>query len=362
MASTHLPLNKASNEARRVLLVSTPRTASNLLLKVLNIPNQPNTYTNEKGGYFFYPAFISAATNGYMAKPAAQWTEQEKQNVKAIYQSCVDNIEIAAAQAKASNNMMFIKEHAFWIFGPAAFQKKLTGVHDEEFLNAFRVHTPEIYGPTRTYASSNETIFSDEYLRSWKMGFVIRHPALSLPSFWRALLEIAKLGIIDEDAVEATTVTSMGMCWARSLYDWCLEQPGLSRLPPIVDAYDLINNPDVVVRFAEETGLDPKALQFQWESQDHEKRPDFWASNHAKATLAGDDVEGSHIRAANVMLTTLSSSLGMIQNRTPAEVDIAVEAEKWKVEFGVQVAGVIEKAVLESMPDYQYLKARRITV
>ncbi|KAJ5912783.1 hypothetical protein N7504_001666 [Penicillium tannophilum] len=361
MASAHLSPKEATHRPRRVLLVSTPRTASNLLLKVLNIPNQPNTYSNEKGGYFFYPAFMSAVSDGYMEKPAAQWTEQEKQKVKAVYQSCVDNLEIAAAQAEASNKMMFIKEHAFWIFGPAAVQKKLTGVHNEEFLNAFRVHTPEKYGSLGTYPSSNETIFSDEYLRSWQMGFVIRHPALSLPSFWRALLKFTKQGIIDEDAMEVTTVTSMGMCWARSLYDWCLEQHGLSRPPPVVDAYDLINKPGAVVRFAEETGLDPKVLQFEWESQDHEKKSNFWASDHAKAS-AGDDFEGSHIRAANVMLTTLSNSSGMIKNRTPAEVDIAVEAERWKVEFGSQAAEFILKAVLESMPDYEYLKARRITV
>lgn len=361
MASTHLASKEANDTPRRVLLVSTPRTASNLLMKVLNIPNQPNTYVNEKGGYFFYPAFISAANNDYMERPAAQWTESEKQKVKAVYQSCVDKLEIEAAQAEGSNKRMFIKEHASWMFGPAAVQKKLTGVHDEEFLNAFRVHTPEKYGSLSTYTSSNETIFSDEYLRSWQMGFVIRHPALSLPSFWRALLKLAEKGIINEDAMERTTMANMGMCWARSLYDWCLEQPGLSRLPPLVDAYDLINNPSVVVRFAEETGMDPKVLQFEWESQDHEKKTGFWASDHAKAS-AGDDVEGSHIRAANVMLTTLSSSSGMIKNRTPAEVDLAVEAQNWKVEFGSRVAEFIEKAVLESMPDYEYLKARRITV
>ncbi|KAJ5673153.1 hypothetical protein N7507_002280 [Penicillium longicatenatum] len=361
MASIHISPNKATNKPRRIFLVSTPRTASNLLLKVLNIPNQPNSYTNEKGGYFFYPAFISAANNGYMERPAAQRTEQEKQKTKAVYQSCVDNLERAAVQAEVSNKRMFIKEHAFWIFGPAAFQKRLTGVRNEQFLNDFRVDTPEKYGSTRTYTPSNETIFSDEYLRSWQMGFVIRHPALSLPSFWRALAKFAKQGIIDEDAVKWTTVTSMGMCWARSLYDWCLEQPGLSRPPPVVDAYDLINHPRVVVRFAEEIGLDPEVLQFEWEPQDHEKTNGFWASDLAKAS-AGDDVEGSHIRAANVMLATLSSSSGIIKNRTPAEVDIAVEVEKWKVEFGVQVAEFIEQAVLESMPDYQYLKARRITV
>ncbi|KAJ5947908.1 hypothetical protein N7466_000923 [Penicillium verhagenii] len=359
MASNNSP--KKIDHHRRILLISTPRTASNPLVKVLNIPNQPKTYTNEKGGYFFYPAFILAAQNGYLEKPVAQWTESEKRNVTAVYQSCLNSLEEATTRALAANKTMFVKEHAFWIFGPAAFQKKLTGVHDENFLNAFRVDTPEKYGPTKTYATSNETILSDEYLRSWQMAFIIRHPALSWPSFWRAMLKFVKEGILDEDAVEGTTMTSMGMCWARSLYDWCIEQPGLSRPPPVLDAYDLINTPGAVVRFAEEVGLDPDVLRFEWDSQDHETDTGFWASNRAKES-AGDDVEGSHIRAANIMLTALSGSSGMITGRTPAEVDISAEVRKWKAEFGDEVAGIIESAVFESMPDYEYLKARRITV
>jgi hypothetical protein len=43
-------------------------------------------------------------------------------------------------------------------------------------------------------------------------------------------------------------------------------------------------------------------------------------------------------------------------------IDIDAEAAKWKVEFGEEIAQMIEKAVRDSMPDYEYLKARRITV
>ena len=61
------------------------------------------------------------------------------------------------------------------------------------------------------------------------------------------------------------------------------------------------------------------------------------------------------------MMSSLSASKGVIKDKAPANIDIAAEAAKWKVEFGEEVAQIIEKAVWDSMPDYEYLKSKRIT-
>ncbi|KAJ5113927.1 hypothetical protein N7456_002461 [Penicillium angulare] len=358
MIQTNGPLNKPPN---RVLLVSIPRTASNLLVKVLNLPNQSNVHSNEKAGYFFYPGFVTAARGGYMEKPAEQWTNQEKEQVRATYQGCLDKIEECTSEAEEKNKMMFAKEHSFWMHPPASFQKKITGVHNEEFFNTFRVNTPEKYGSTRTYSPLNETIFSDEYLRSWQMIFIIRHPALTWPSFWRSMLKFSKEGIIDEDEVQGgTTMANMSMRWSRSLYDWNLHQDR-RHAPPILDAYDLIHSPEVVIKFCEQAGMNSTALQFEWNCQADDS--DHWASaQKVKEVATKTGVDERHIRASHIMLNTLSHSSGLLKDKTPEEVDISTEMVKWKAEFGDEVAGKIKKAVWDSMPDYEYMKARRVTV
>ncbi|KAJ5272517.1 hypothetical protein N7478_007642 [Penicillium angulare] len=115
-----MPSKRSINQPTQVLLISIPRTASNLLVKVFNLPNQSNVHSNEKGGYFFYWAFIAAARRGYMEKPAEKWTNQEKEEVRAIYQGCLDKIEECTSEFEEKNKMMFAKEHAFWIHSPAS--------------------------------------------------------------------------------------------------------------------------------------------------------------------------------------------------------------------------------------------------
>lgn len=360
MTATDIPQTNGAPAAtpRRLLLISVPRTASNLLLKLWNIPKQPNLLTSPKGGYFFYPAFIEAAQYGsFLNKPGDQWTDEEKNLVKNSCQRCVDSLEEYSARAKENNQMMFTKEHAYWMFSPAALQKSITGHHDEEFFKGFRVDTPETYGTTRTYSPSNETIFSDEYLRSWQMVFIIRHPALAWPSMYRSMQKLAESGMLDEDGVMGSSITHMTMHWTRLLYDWSLEQPDVPVAPPVIDAHDLIHNPEIVLKLCEQTGLDKSAVQFEWAGK-NEKKSQHWACHNPDA---GAEEVKMHQLAARVMLSTLESSSGIVKDKAPETIDIAAEAAKWRDEFGEEVGGLLEKSVRDSMPDYEYLKARRIT-
>ncbi|KAJ6093041.1 hypothetical protein N7486_008330 [Penicillium sp. IBT 16267x] len=342
---------------RRLLLVSIPRTASNLFLKILNIPNQPNLLTSDSGGYFFYPAFVKAAasSNSYINKPNKtidQWTDDEKTHLKHSFQECFNALEEYSTQAENDHQMMFAKEHAYWLYSPAALLKSQTGIHDEEFFKAFRVDMPEKYG-SKTYSRFNETLFSDEYLRSWQFAFIIRHPALAWPSMYRAMVKVAESGKLDEDGVRGASFTNMDMHWTRLLYDWCMEQPDAPVQPPIIDAHDLIHNPEVVLKFCEQTGLDKSVVQFEWAGK-NDKKSDKWG--------AGDPNASAVLNAANVMLSTLENSSGIVKEKAPEVIDIDVEAVKWREEFGEEIGGLIEEYVRKSMPDYEYLKARRTTV
>jgi hypothetical protein len=335
----------ATKPPRRLLLISVPRTASNLLVKVLNIHNRSNVLTTEKGGYFFYNAFLLCVN---MKKPLDQWADDETKKVQVAFQEAVDSLEEYSKRAQDENKMMFAKEHAFWIFNPASFEKMMRSTTSTELFNNFAIKMPESYGSTQTFSSKNATVLPDEYLRSWQMAFVIRHPALAWPSLYRAMNKMSSVGFIDEDAINGATATSLTLRWTRMLYEWCLEQPDVPTEPLVLDAYDVINKPEAVQKFCERVGLDPSEVQFEWDDK---------AAEAALTKLSERD------RAAqSIMLSTLHASKGVVKDKTPANIDIAAEAEKWKAEFGEEVAQIIEKAVWDSMPDYEYLKARRVTV
>lgn len=329
---------------------------NNRAVKILNIHHQPSLLTNAKGGYFFYPAFVQAARNGHLAKAPEDWSNEDVEAVKGGFQSCIDTMEEWSTKARDENKVLFAKEHAFWLVNPASFQEAVTGPGAPGFSEQFRMNT-DAYGPDQNYSLSNKTIVSNEYLRSWQMAFIIRHPALAWPSMYRAMLKVAAEGFMDEDGIKGSSETNMSLRWSRMLYDWCMEQPDVPTPPPVIDAHDLIHNPEVVLRLCEQTGLDKNVVQFEWDPNDA-KKSNNWSPDDPNAKAEEHDL---HSRAASIMLSSLEASKGVIKDKAPAHIDIAAEAAKWKVEFGEEVAQMIEKAVWDSMPDYEYLKSKRIT-
>ncbi|KAJ5672260.1 hypothetical protein N7507_001387 [Penicillium longicatenatum] len=355
------PTSTVPATPRRLLLVSIPRTASNLLLKILNIPKQPNLLTSQKGGYFFYPAFsrVAASDKNYLNKTSIEeWTDDDKLEIKNSFQECFNTLEEFSTQADNANKMMFAKEHAYWLYPPAALLKAQTGIHDEEFFQAFRLDMPEKYGP-QTYSRFNETLLSDEYLRSWQMAFIIRHPALAWPSLYRAMVKVAQTGMLDEDGIKGASFSNMDMHWTRLMYDWCMEQPDAPVQPPVIDAHDLIHNPEVVLKLCERTGLDKSVVQFEWAGKDDVQKSAQWDNGDPNASTQEFEM---NVGAAKIMLATLENSSGIVKDKAPEVIDIDAEAIKWKEEFGEETGGLLEVYVRKSMPDYEYLKARRITV
>ncbi|KAJ6124734.1 hypothetical protein N7471_012051 [Penicillium samsonianum] len=349
-----------NNQPHRVLLVSVPRTASNLLLRILNIPNQPNILTSPKAGYFFYDAFMTAGRNGRIDKPVDQWTADAKSATKASIQKCFNELEEYSTRARAENKIMFAKEHAFWFLNPCVFTSNMDGAEkpDPELLKEFHVSMPERYGSSQTFSANNKTVMPDEYLRTWQLAFIIRHPALAWPSMYRAMQKLSKAGFIDDDDIKGFSITNLSMEWTRKLFDWCLEQPDESVAPLVIDANDVIHNPGAVVKFCEKAGLDTASMQFEWNGS--EKKSENWADEN---TNTGNPEElALHTNAASIMFSTLEESTGVVKDKAPVSVDVDAEVAKWRVEFGEEVAELLEKATRDSMPDYEYLMANRVTV
>ncbi|KAL2257992.1 hypothetical protein VTK26DRAFT_8859 [Humicola hyalothermophila] len=326
-------------EHRSLLLVSVPRTASNLLVRVLNIRNQPQVVTNSHAGYFFYQPHMIAARE--LKRPPSQWTNDEKARVREAYQESLNSIEEMRAVARRENKIMFAKEHAFWVADPAAMPGTAGG-RGARAPSFFRLRFPDMYGEQQTFSPNNCTLFPDEYLRTWRIAFVIRHPALAWPSMYRAMVKMVDEKLLDEDGVRGASLANMSLAWTRKMFDWALEHDPAT-VPLVIDAHDVIHNPAAVRRFCELAGLDASKVQFEWD----------------ETPVAGWQ-DQQDLQGAKIMCSTLEASRGLLKDKTPATVDVTTEAEKWKAEFGEEVAALVEKAVWDALPDYEYLKERRV--
>lgn len=60
------------------------------------------------------------------------------------------------------------------------------------------------------------------------------------------------------------------------------------------------------------------------------------------------------------MLSTISASSGIITGKTWINLDIDTGAKKWKEEFGEQEGENVERLVRAAMPDYEFMKAKRL--
>ncbi|KAK5651405.1 hypothetical protein OQA88_12493 [Cercophora sp. LCS_1] len=331
--------------------IITPTVAS----PILDMHRQPSVLTNEKAGYFFYGVYMSAVKKGYFNKSIDKWTGDEKAEIRDIYQQCLDRLETASTRALSRSKIMFTKEHAFWFANPATLLETASDstLEPAARTNDFRLKFPSIYGHGQTFSPNNKTIFPDEYLRTWRFAFMIRHPALAWPSMHRAMYKLSKIGWFDEDGAMGVLVNNMTWKWTRQLYDWCMQNSDVLSAPLILDAHDVIHNPDVVFRFCELTGLDKDTVQFEWGDDTRAEKPTQGGQN---------GLWNVQNEAVHIMTSTLKESNGVIKGKTPAVVDIDAEVEKWKDEFGIETAAFLENAVRETMPDYEYLRERCLRV
>jgi hypothetical protein len=177
-----------SSAPRRLFLVSVPRTASNLLVQVLNIQNQPNVLTNKKAGYFLQNAYFLGTGKGYLYKPLSQWTDAEKTEYHSAYQRCIDDLEAHSSAALDQGKTLFTKEHAFWfvnsaiMVAPAESSGSLSFTNNHDHNNSLRLNhltLPAQYPSPHIFSPDNHTIFPDSYLTTWHFTFIIRHPALA---------------------------------------------------------------------------------------------------------------------------------------------------------------------------------------
>ncbi|WEW58124.1 hypothetical protein PRK78_003591 [Emydomyces testavorans] len=341
------------DQPRRFYFLSHPRSASNLLVRLLGIEQQPNVAQRWMNGYFFHDVVLLTEKLGIQHKHIRDWAEDERTQTRQCFQECFDKVEAHLCQAEKEGKITFIKEHSYVILDPV-YQSKFHFGADSVSEPEWVVNIPERYGTNPTKSEGNITVLPDQFLDTWKPIFLIRHPALMFPSFYRALGDISKLEgtdfSADKEEVRRPLDLRMSLYCPRTLYDWYAKRLGKTgdsanqgdAWPIVVDADDVINSPEIVVKLGDMMGLDRDRLQFTWGETKVETHGDLFG------------------KRAERMLDTLPSSNGIIKEKAAVNLDIDVEAKKWREEFGERMGQTMEGWVRAAMPDYEYLKERKL--
>ena len=331
-------------QERPVLFISYPRTTSNLLVRILNLDNQPNIITGPyQSGYHFLPIFIHQNQNDIVDVPDSTYTEEQRSSLRRMSQECFEKLEETRQRGEEENKLFFTKEHIIFLLDSVLLEKHLAKTSDPLTEEAF-VPLDKV-GSSRSFL--NDTILSDDYLLLWQPLFLIRHPLKTFPSILRTQTASPN--------PEKQYANYSLYHFIRNLYDFYSKhltkksstpcnpstgsrnQPSSDELswPIIIDADDYIKHPNLVKRLAVAIGLDVSKLQFSWAAAPSEKPSDE-------------------------MLKTLLSSSGVEEDKLARGLTMEAERPKWVEEFGEESADRLERQVRDALPDYEYLVSKRV--
>jgi len=272
-----------------------------------------------------------------------EWTPSERTALMSSYQTCFDALQTQVETAATLGKDILVKEHATWLMEPVAETEWVFG-ENSTHESPWTVKVKAL--PEQTRSALNETVLPDEFLKSWLPTFLIRHPALVFPSSYRTCVD---LNGAEAARTESAHALEMTMHWSRTLFDWYALQIKTSASdsdpevtwPIILDADDIMMEPEVVIRYSETVGLDPTRLKFSW-------------------VPASEEELGKMHGTERRMRSTMSASTGIVDGKTSIDLDVNVEAKKWRLEFGEDEGQKIEKWVRAAMPDYEYMRAKRL--
>lgn len=336
---------------RQFYLLTHPRSGSNLLVHILNLEEQ-HVITGDDGGGYYFMSYVDKIDEFHVrGKAMNTWTQEQRAAIRSAADKCYGDLVRDVAKLEAEpGKTMFVKEHCEFLNSPAEHPKS----YDSTF--AMRAKTDSSHAAVESEpwildgsskSENNQTLFSDEFLFRWMPTFLVRHPALAYPSHFRSVKDLAwsnEENVEDDEGLELQSSLS----WIRKLYDFYDEklpeakkQYGGVDWPVVLTGDIVMTEPETLRRFAALARLNMDMLRFQWDPASQEK------------------VEKSSKRAKR-MYSTLLASTGIDRSKVASSVDIAAEALKWREEFGDHAASKIEGWVRAAMPDYEYLKARRL--
>lgn len=314
----------ATAQRKGVFLFSSPRTASNLLIKMLSMQEGVVTkiYAYEEGSQ---ESMEVAAENSGAA------TEAEKDLVLSQFRTEFVKLQTDLANVSNEGKTFLVKDHVSHLVSPREYWPQTFEHFDIKLTSSSS--TPD----SQPDVWSSGTIYPDAFLLRWTPVFLIRHPALAFPSLLRLIWgHHPALPKLLADAF-------FNYRFTRQLYEWYTAQ--LGDIPQlIIDADQLMDPEDrsAITALCSATGFDEERVLYDWEPATAEEK--------AK----------SPYKRIWPALKTIKESSGIVSGLTSRDLQMEDEVEKWKVEFGDEWSQILKGYVDSAMEDYEWLKQRRI--
>lgn len=182
---------------------------------------------------------------------------------------------------------------------------------------------------------TNPTIFPDEFLKSWTPVFLVRHPALSFESWYRAESGARNVDIFDKQWAFYTSFQ-----YSRQLYDWYLSNvTGPDDMPIVVEADDMLEKSSTIETLCDLLKMDKQHILDEWEVIEAPKN----AGSRELKYMSG-----------------YWNSTSVDQSKSSRGLDMVKRYSLWQDEFGSLVSKELLRLVENAMPDYEYLKGKKI--
>lgn len=232
--------------------------------------------------------------------------------------------------AEQGKNIL-LKEHTFYTWEPSKLSQSMWG---DSGSPSFTV-VEEGSSVSANVEKTNPTIFPDSFLKSWKPVFLIRHPAPTFESWYRAESGARHIDLSDKSWSFLTSFQ-----YSRQLYDWFLSNStDESSMPIVIDADDILDGSSTMKQLCSSLGMDPQYIPHKW---DVIQAPENLGPR--EASFMGDYWNSTSIDSSK-------SSRGL---------DMAAKYAKWQADFGPDVARELLDLVEKSMPDYNYFKSKKL--
>ncbi|KAL8783284.1 MAG: hypothetical protein Q9213_004718 [Squamulea squamosa] len=319
-------MTAAGNAPLRIWHCSHARTALNVLAKQFRSHPQlaPKEYT-----------FLTAYLHGLEALNSELGGGGEVPRAdEATYQNSFNELKEFLTETEQEGKHIFIKEHIYLMLNPRVLAAKRSPSDSRQIKPCPKVVDQSTDCPEKNGGISNvngiirktnPSVLPDSFVRTLSPIIQIRHPAISIPSYYRAMTSIKATDDISSDRFLSGTTYA----WSRKTFDWFCEHVyhqrkeisrGHHSWPPVVDGDDLVNeNERIVAAICSLANLNEKGITKEWSpisKEIRQKQPENFKR----------------------FLSTLQASTGIIKSGLKGE-DIVVEeeAKKWVEEFGPEI-------------------------
>lgn len=336
-SATDPPPPDPPSKSQHNILISIPRTASNLVTHVLALPSQPSIFAHPRNGYFFLPALSSRFENSTFTRPLEDWSSEERASLEDALGQSASGWVTWMANAETEGKGTYVKEHVNWM---VKSEIESAFLHSSSKANTKDPPSPP---PAQGFQEKpeNPTAVPDAFWKNVQVTLLIHHPALTFPSTLRTAIDNEGLETVLGEESESVMRWECTFKWHVLLYKFLTSLTSPSWPEPLIIDASQLQDGGFVRRYAGAVGLDPTLVRTSWSAVPSSEQSKLHAIERR-------------------MRDTLLGSNGIVSSKLSFQpVDIEAEKDKWRSEFGPVLADRLNRLVREAAEGYEWLYERR---